>query len=179
MFMGINQVAYDLLVENPMTGYMNEIIFTRVLGHAEIEEGAYWQDSTQCWLCQKWSKALITYHKDEDRKFFAQKLDQLEKVHSVVNRTITQTFFKRSKHAKKLVEFDEEDEDDYDVISPRSDNSYHIEEVPEEMELSGGFNTTHRRSGGVRGFGNSGMSRSDMKKTLIATDSRPAITEEG
>ena len=39
MFMGINQVAYELLVENPMTGYMNEIIFSRVLGHEEIEQG--------------------------------------------------------------------------------------------------------------------------------------------
>lgn len=46
MFMGINQVAYDLLVENPMTGYMNEIIFSRVLGSDEIEEGDYWMDST-------------------------------------------------------------------------------------------------------------------------------------
>ena len=37
MFMGINQVAYDLLVENPMTGYMNDIIFSRVLGNDDIE----------------------------------------------------------------------------------------------------------------------------------------------
>ena len=51
MFMGINQVAYDLLVENPMTGYMNEIVFSRVLGHDEIEEGTYWVDTVQCWVC--------------------------------------------------------------------------------------------------------------------------------
>ncbi len=45
MFMGINQVARDLLVENPMTGYMNEIIFSRILGHDEIEEGTFWVDA--------------------------------------------------------------------------------------------------------------------------------------
>ena len=37
MFMGINQVAQDLLMENPMTGYMQEIIFSRVLGQDDIE----------------------------------------------------------------------------------------------------------------------------------------------
>jgi hypothetical protein len=46
MFMGINQIAYELLVENPMTGYMNEIIFSRVLGYDDIEQGTYWCDST-------------------------------------------------------------------------------------------------------------------------------------
>jgi hypothetical protein len=51
MFMGINQIAYELLVENPMTGYMNEIIFSRVLGYDDIEQGTYWCDSTQCWIC--------------------------------------------------------------------------------------------------------------------------------
>ena len=37
MFMGINQASYELLVENPMTGYMNEIVLSRVLGHDDIE----------------------------------------------------------------------------------------------------------------------------------------------
>ena len=37
MFMGINQASYELLVENPMTGYMNEIVFSRNLGHDDIE----------------------------------------------------------------------------------------------------------------------------------------------
>ena len=51
MFMGINQVAADLLMENPMTGYMQEIIFTRVLGHEDIQEGTFWVDTVQCWVC--------------------------------------------------------------------------------------------------------------------------------
>ena len=74
MFMGINQVAYDLLVENPMTGYMNEIIFTRILGHEDIEQGAFWTDGTQCWICQKWNKATISYDLLGDKQVFTQKL---------------------------------------------------------------------------------------------------------
>ena len=38
MFMGINKIAYELLLENPMTGYMNEVIFSRVLGNNDIDE---------------------------------------------------------------------------------------------------------------------------------------------
>lgn len=33
-------------MENPMTGYMNEAIFTRILGHDDIEDGSYWTDTT-------------------------------------------------------------------------------------------------------------------------------------
>ena len=51
MFMGINQITQEQLAENPMTGYMNEIVFSRILGEPEIEQGAYWTDSTQCWVC--------------------------------------------------------------------------------------------------------------------------------
>jgi hypothetical protein len=36
MFMGINKIAFDLLLENPMTGYMNDVIFTRILGQDDI-----------------------------------------------------------------------------------------------------------------------------------------------
>jgi len=46
LFMGINKIAYDLLLENPMTGYMNEIIFTRVLGNDDILNGNIWKDSS-------------------------------------------------------------------------------------------------------------------------------------
>lgn len=66
MFMGINQIARDLLEENPMAGYMNEIVFSRVLGHDEIEQGTYWCDSMQCWICHKWNKVEIKYHLKDD-----------------------------------------------------------------------------------------------------------------
>ena len=46
LFMGINQVAFDLLIENPMTGYMNDIIYSRILGHDDIELSNYWTDTT-------------------------------------------------------------------------------------------------------------------------------------
>jgi len=35
--MGINQIANQILNENPMTGYMNQVILTRILGHDDIE----------------------------------------------------------------------------------------------------------------------------------------------
>lgn len=44
--MGINQVAYELLIENPMTGYMNDIIYSRILGSDDLEQGSYWCDTT-------------------------------------------------------------------------------------------------------------------------------------
>ena len=70
MFMGINQVAFEQLVENPMTGYMGEIIFSRVLGSDDIEQGTYWTDTTQCWICHKWSKLTLMYHISEDKAIF-------------------------------------------------------------------------------------------------------------
>ena len=66
MFMGINQVAQDLLLENPMTGYMQEIIFSRILGHEEIEQGTYWVDTVQCWVCHKWDKCTFKIDDAED-----------------------------------------------------------------------------------------------------------------
>jgi hypothetical protein len=38
-FIGINKIAYDLMQDNPMSGYMEKVIFTRVLGSDEIEDG--------------------------------------------------------------------------------------------------------------------------------------------
>ena len=90
MFMGINQVAYDLLVENPMTGYMNEIIFSRVLGHDEIEEGDYWVDATQCWVCRKHNKVTLAYHLQDDREIFQQKVTQIERLHQTIENKVEQ-----------------------------------------------------------------------------------------
>jgi len=58
LFMGINKIAYDLLLKNPMTPYMNEVIFTRILGHP-IEGAEIWKDTSQCWVCDKWDKHKI------------------------------------------------------------------------------------------------------------------------
>jgi len=74
--MGINKIAYDLLLENPMTGYMNEIIFTRVLGSEDIYEAKQWKDTSQCWVCEKWDKTQIAYH-DGDKKLMQQNIHKL------------------------------------------------------------------------------------------------------
>jgi hypothetical protein len=72
MFMGINKIAYDMLLENPMTGYMNEIIFTRILGNQDIpdSDGVEWKDCSQCYICEKWDKVKIEY-KETDAKLFS------------------------------------------------------------------------------------------------------------
>jgi hypothetical protein len=37
MFTSINKIAYDILMQNPMTAYMTEVVFTRILGNNEVE----------------------------------------------------------------------------------------------------------------------------------------------
>ncbi len=34
--MRLGKIAFDTNLENPMTGYMNDVIFTRILGHDDI-----------------------------------------------------------------------------------------------------------------------------------------------
>lgn len=52
--------------DNPMEGYMNEVIFSRMIGHNEILIGEQWKDCSQCWICEKWSKEIIVFnYKDE------------------------------------------------------------------------------------------------------------------
>jgi len=61
-----------------MTGYMNHIIFTRVLGHEDTQEGHYWTDANQCWICCKWNKIEIAFHPIKDRREFTMKVQNLE-----------------------------------------------------------------------------------------------------
>lgn len=102
MFMGINKIAYDLLLENPMTGYMNEIIFTRVLGVDEIEHSGrqYWQDCSQCYVCEKWDKIRIDYH-DSDSQTMKQNIKKLDQLHQVVKQTVNIQRREREKQRKK------------------------------------------------------------------------------
>lgn len=85
MFMGINKIAYDLMLENPMTGYMNEIIFVRVLGVTDI--APEWKDASQCYLCEKWNKIKIEYFPD-DVKMMKQSTEKLEQLHEVIKQFI-------------------------------------------------------------------------------------------
>ena len=149
-----------------MTGYMNDIIFSRVLGHNDIEQGAYWSDGTQCWLCNKWSKVQITYHPHQDKKIFEQKSDQIEKLHNTISNVIQKHFFKRSNNPRKLAELS--DDEEFELIkSPSDTKSSCIEEVPEELELTSGFNTMRDADGAQIG---------ELAKTEISGD--PEANEE-
>ncbi len=87
MFMGINKIAYDLLLENPMTGYMNEVIFTRILGNDDIDNGHLWKDCSQCYICEKWDKTQIVYN-ENDSQVMKDNTDKLEKLHDVLQQTV-------------------------------------------------------------------------------------------
>lgn len=53
-----------------MTGYMSETIFSRVLGHDDIEQGEYWADTTQCWVCLRWDKVTLSCNPSSDTEVF-------------------------------------------------------------------------------------------------------------
>jgi hypothetical protein len=89
LFMGINQVAFDLLIENPMTGYMNDIIYSRILGHDDIELSNYWTDTTQCYICQKWEKAIIRFDPRQDSSKWAIKITQVNNLKQTVDQLYT------------------------------------------------------------------------------------------
>lgn len=126
-----------MLLENPMTGYMNDIIFTRILGHEEIEEGSYWVDAVQCWVCNKWNKVIFSFHEDKDKAIFQQKLSNIEnlqqKIHSCVEQGI-----EKSRAANKADEFDRDIESI--MIDDHKSEHSSIIEAPEADE--GGLEIT-------------------------------------
>ena len=79
-FMGINKIAYELLLENPMTGYMNDVIFSRILGNEDILNSQGWKDTSQCYICEKWDKIKIEYH-DNDNQLMKQNTEKLDDLH--------------------------------------------------------------------------------------------------
>ena len=46
-------------VQNPMNGFLKELIFTRYLGHDHVESHEVWRDCSQCWICERWDKAKV------------------------------------------------------------------------------------------------------------------------
>ena len=40
---------------------MNEVVFSRIIGHEEIEDAEVWKDSSYCWVCEKWNKHTIDF----------------------------------------------------------------------------------------------------------------------
>ena len=80
--MGINKIAYEALLENPMTGYMNDVIFSRIIGPREIEEEGptRWKDTSQCYICEMWDKTTFAYH-DNDHKLMQKNVSRLSELH--------------------------------------------------------------------------------------------------
>ena len=88
-----------------MTGYMNEIIFSRVLGHDEIEEGDFWVDSTQCWVCRKHNKVTLAYHLNDDSQIFQQKVVQIDQLQQTIEHKVQQMI---NKERNRLGDEDDE-----------------------------------------------------------------------
>eukprot|EP00347_Sterkiella_histriomuscorum_P011119 403373687 len=68
----IFQAYDDKLLANPMQGFLKDLIFARYLGHTDIENGQYWRDCNQCWVCEKWDKVKVDFQFNdaiEDLKF--------------------------------------------------------------------------------------------------------------
>ena len=43
-----------------------ELIFTRILGHEDIEHGEIWKDSCGCWICDNWAKIRIEWAPNDE-----------------------------------------------------------------------------------------------------------------
>ena len=117
LFMGINKIAYDLLLENPMTGYMNEIIFTRVLGIDDIYLGGQWKDTSQCWVCEKWDKTKIKYV-DSDKKLFAQNINKLKDLDEVIKECVkvqNEHLIKKVPESEVKIMFEEDEDEEEEV----------------------------------------------------------------
>ena len=126
-----------------MTGYMNEIIFSRVLGHDEIEEGTFWCDTVQCWVCGKWDKVVFK-HDPDDREVFRQKIDKVKKFQDKIGVLVGRGMERERERLKKEnALMDEDIESNIDINADKSEDSF-IEEVPEELEgtHAGGFMLT-------------------------------------
>ena len=51
-----DQVTEKGAWSNPMRGHKSELLFTRITGHPDAKDAHHWVDSSECWICQKWSK---------------------------------------------------------------------------------------------------------------------------
>mgnify|MGYP007124604109 CR=1 FL=1 len=71
------KLAYDLDLENPMTGYMKDVIFSRILGHADIDDGETWKDCAQCWICDKWNKVGIEFSKEDEEIMLINRVENI------------------------------------------------------------------------------------------------------
>ena len=148
-----------------MTGYMNEIIWTRVLGHNEIETGMFWSDGTQCWICSKWNKLMIQYDFYSDEKAFIQRIQQIENLHSAVDNCVRlkqepDVYVDKSGHNLKG-ELETIRSDGYN-----SDDSL-IQEAPEHLEETHVRNTGINFGGSLRSIPGSAGAGTKRANTLL------------
>jgi hypothetical protein len=64
-------------------------VFTRILGSDEIEQGAFWSDSTQCWICNKWNNLEVQYDPMKDKQVFIKKVDEIEQLKENIEQAVT------------------------------------------------------------------------------------------
>ena len=99
-----------------MTGYMNEIILTRYIGHEDIQDNMQWKDCSQCYICDKWEKFRIEYD-DKDQKSMRQNIQKLSELHGVLKECVDVSAIKLMKKVpeskvKKMYEEDKENDQD-------------------------------------------------------------------
>jgi hypothetical protein len=65
-----------------MVSYMSEVVFSRYLGHDDIEGGETWRDTPQCYCCEQWSKTKLPFRRDyvNNMKQDMQRLADLDQV---------------------------------------------------------------------------------------------------
>ena len=62
------------------TGSQN-LVFTRILGHEDIEHSETWKDAGGCWICERCSKVRIEWQPEDEiiMRDNIERLDQLKK----------------------------------------------------------------------------------------------------
>lgn len=89
---------------------MTEVIFTRILGHDDIEQGNYWADTTLCYICAKWEKTTISFDSRTDSSAWTLKIVQinnLTKTIKMLNDQVIQAEELEKRKARELIEAEE------------------------------------------------------------------------
>lgn len=63
-------------INQPEIFTSQDLVFTRILGHEDIEHAETWKDAKDCWICNKWAKIRIEYC-PEDEIIMKESLDKL------------------------------------------------------------------------------------------------------
>lgn len=83
LFIGIQKIASDIMLKNPMANMQAEVIFSRVLGTNDIQNAEVWIDSNQCYICDRWCKTRIEY-KENDENVMKQNINRVLELDEVI-----------------------------------------------------------------------------------------------